>query len=466
MKPFCFRSYRPAFSGYGYGTAEFLKSFENRRWKFTFQPDALERHRACRENIIVHSGFPHFFRMEKNKIHIGRVMLESDSLPRLWADVLNRMDEVWVASSFNVETFSRGGVDRRKLVVIPDMVDARFTPPKAPRRANKTFRFLSVFMDLSLRKGWEIMLYEFAGNFGQNPGVEWYVQCAPESAKKLKSVVREIRKQGYATGNITVNGTPPTTDRLIKLYRSADCYVLPTRGEGFGRPFLEASACGLPVIATGWSGQLDFLTPRNSRLLKYRLTEVPAPDALDCYFLAGQNWAEPSHKDLGAALREMLKRPRLKPVDVSPFREERVMSLVEDRLENIKKTVRAKTKTLPPQISVYDARWRAKELVPADFTKSLRALWRDIAVAGTGRNAGWLAEFLLENRFNVPYFIDRKPGRFMGRKVYTPDRLPKSPKPDVALISTFPASFPEWRGLLEGKLHALPVIFYRQTAQP
>src|ERR1019366_4544938 len=55
---------------------------------------------------------------------------------------------------------------------------------------------------------------------------------------------------------------------MPRLYASADCFVLPTRGEGFGLPAIEAGACGLPVITTNYSGQTDFLTNDNSYLLQ------------------------------------------------------------------------------------------------------------------------------------------------------------------------------------------------------
>jgi glycosyltransferase involved in cell wall biosynthesis len=54
---------------------------------------------------------------------------------------------------------------------------------------------------------------------------------------------------------------------MPRLYCSADAYVMPTRGEGWGRPYIEAMACGLPVIGTRWSGQLAYMNDRNSYLI-------------------------------------------------------------------------------------------------------------------------------------------------------------------------------------------------------
>src|SRR6185295_2786220 len=57
---------------------------------------------------------------------------------------------------------------------------------------------------------------------------------------------------------------------LARLYHEAHCFVLPTRGEGFGMPILEAMATGLPVIVTGYSGHLDFCNPTTTHLIQNR----------------------------------------------------------------------------------------------------------------------------------------------------------------------------------------------------
>ena len=53
------------------------------------------------------------------------------------------------------------------------------------------------------------------------------------------------------------------------------CMVSFTHGEGFGRPFLEASMVGLPIIAPAWSGHIDFLDAKHTLLLEGKLEQVP-----------------------------------------------------------------------------------------------------------------------------------------------------------------------------------------------
>ncbi|MEE8482985.1 MAG: glycosyltransferase, partial [Nitrospinota bacterium] len=369
MKSFCYLSYRPKYSGYGYGVQQFANAFKRRGFSFTFRHDAHLKKHPVKEDVVIHSGFPHFFRLDGRRINIARVMLESDSLPRLWVDVLNSMDEVWAASRFNAGTFKNAGVDPSKIHVVPDIADPRFAHAaklrkgRKGRASGKSFRFLSVFLDLSLRKGYDLMFSEFIKNFSGRKDVEWAVQCSANAAKGFRILLADVKKTGVDVGNIIIIGKRPSARELERLYLRADCYVLPTRGEGFGRPYLEAASTGLPVIATGFGGQRDFLNSKNSRLLDYRLVNVPAPDALDCYFLAGQRWAQPSRADLSRALNEALERPKREPVDVSEFTEERVMDIISKRLDKVRKVSKV-PKIFAPQIITYDKNWKEAQPSP------------------------------------------------------------------------------------------------------
>lgn len=89
------------------------------------------------------------------------------------------------------------------------------------------------------------------------------------------------------------------TRDVVKLMRGSDCYVSLHRCEGFGLPLAEAMACGLPVIATGYSGNLDFMTNTNSVLIGYDLTRAPTHGA---YRNAGM-WALPLHEQAVQSLR-------------------------------------------------------------------------------------------------------------------------------------------------------------------
>jgi glycosyltransferase involved in cell wall biosynthesis len=68
-----------------------------------------------------------------------------------------------------------------------------------------------------------------------------------------------------------------SSDEMNKLYNhpKVKCFISLTHGEGFGRPMLEASMVGLPVITSAWSGQIDFLSETDSMLLGGTLISVP-----------------------------------------------------------------------------------------------------------------------------------------------------------------------------------------------
>ena len=91
-------------------------------------------------------------------LNIARVMFETLSIPPHWVAECNAMDEVWVPSTFNVETFAAAGVDRGRLHVIPEAIDLELYDPRRPALRlpafDGRFVFLSVF-GWGRRKGWD-----------------------------------------------------------------------------------------------------------------------------------------------------------------------------------------------------------------------------------------------------------------------------------------------------------------------
>jgi glycosyltransferase involved in cell wall biosynthesis len=91
---------------------------------------------------------------------------------------------------------------------------------------------------------------------------------------------------------------------LPNLYKSFDCFVLPSRGEGFGLPFIESMACGIPTIGPKWGGNTDFMNDSNSLLVGGKL--VPITHSM---FLrrqpqyGGQNWFDIDEEELSKKMR-------------------------------------------------------------------------------------------------------------------------------------------------------------------
>lgn len=243
---------------------------------------------------------------------VGRTMFETDRIPDGWVEKCNAMDEVWVPSSFNLETFLQAGVKEHKLLKMQEGEDTkRFHPDNFPFRipGSRGFNFLSVFQ-WTQRKGPDILLKAFIQEFQEDEDVALILRCygrtGPDSdllPELLYFIERELHVPLERIPPILlIPGLIPNAD-LPRLYTSADCFVLPSRGEGWGRPYAEALCSELPVIATRWSGQLDFLNDANSYLIDCKL--APTPHDTDVEVFAGHQWAEPDVDHLRSLMRHV-----------------------------------------------------------------------------------------------------------------------------------------------------------------
>ncbi len=138
-------------------------------------------------------------------------------------------------------------IDPRKLVVIPPGIDLRFFSP-GPSFRREELRLLFVGGDF-WRKGGDLM-------------VRWMNECAPEGVT-LDIVTRDPVPQ---TRNTRIHrDIGPNDPRLPELYRAADLFVLPTRGDLAPVAIEEALACGLPVLATSVGAISEMLAEGDRR---------------------------------------------------------------------------------------------------------------------------------------------------------------------------------------------------------
>jgi len=250
---------------------------------------------------FVDDAGPAFFAGRRS---IGYWWWEVKRFPERWRGSFDHVDEVWVGSEYVAEAL-------REVAPIPVV---KVPVPVAVPELEPVERSA-----LGLPEGF-IFLFAFDYNSvfeRKNPlaAVEAFARAFdPESAAVLvlKSINHEHDPGGHERLATTAAVHPNV--HLIERYVSrtekdamiaaCDCYVSLHRSEGFGLTMAEAMYLGRPVIATRYSGNLEFMTPQNSYLVDHEL--VPIGAGADPYPADGE-WAEPDLDHAARLMREVFE---------------------------------------------------------------------------------------------------------------------------------------------------------------
>lgn len=149
---------------------------------------------------------------------------------------------------------------RHAAVYIPNMVDiATFT--YEPHISNSSFRFVSVG-NLIYRKRTDLTIEAFAHAFASFPQVSLTIFGEGDERPKLEKMIVDLG----LSKKVFLRGLKKRQE-IAKEFQQSDCFVLASQAETFGVAYIEAMACGLPVIATQCGGVDAFLHTQNGILV-------------------------------------------------------------------------------------------------------------------------------------------------------------------------------------------------------
>jgi len=162
----------------------------------------------------------------------------------------------------------------------------------------RPFKFLHV-SSFFPRKGPEALLEAYGKAFSQVDDVTLVVKTFPNPHNRVHDLLSAHRAANPDYPHVVLIEDDLSDSDLKALYEQCDVLVAPSCAEGFGLPLAEAMLSGIPVITTGWSGQLDFCNAANAWLVDYRFEQA------DTHFkLLPSAWAAVDRDALAIAMRE------------------------------------------------------------------------------------------------------------------------------------------------------------------
>lgn len=254
--------------------------------------------------------FPAFeFTRRLAERYIGYTMLEATRIPKSWVDNCNEYCErIIVPCQQQKQAFIDSGV-KRDIEVIPlGLIPDQF--PLLEREEDDGVFMFGTMGTLTYRKGTDLLVKAFKQGFPKEkyPNVGLYIKTLASKAgfTNMWFMGAQDLLQDDRVVMVTESFSPE--ELIQEFFAKVDCFVFPTRGEGFGLPPLEAMATGLPVICTPFSGTEEFINDKVAYPIAYKMVDVPNgtaggyPEELQA---EGQQWAEPDLDSLIAQMHEV-----------------------------------------------------------------------------------------------------------------------------------------------------------------
>ncbi len=247
----------------------------------------------------------------RGRYRIGYWAYELPIAPPAWARAARLFHEIWTPSAFVAQAMTDAGVET-PLRVMPHPATLACRHVVADR-ARFGFGDSEVCV---LAMG---DLLSSAARKNLLGAIDIYRRAFPEPDGRVRLVVKALssgshpaftaRAQEAAHGRSDISFLNENLfgDAVLRLIASADILLSPHRAEGYGLALAEAFALGTPALATGWSGNMDFMGETPELLIGHTLT--PVRDQYGVYSARGLVWAEPDVEDAAVKLRRLAASP-------------------------------------------------------------------------------------------------------------------------------------------------------------
>jgi len=228
---------------------------------------------------------------------------EFDSIPNSWVSHAQGIDEVWTATEF----VAKGLRDKLSVPVRTMFPGVKLASYKRRDKAHfglseEPFTFLFTFhmMSVMTRKNPLGLIRAFKNAFRNDESVHLAVKTSFGDRHPVQ--MAELREAAAGANNITVIDQVYSPDEVLSLMDACDAYVSLHRSEGLGLTMAEAMLMGKPVVATNFSGNVDFMDEDNSLLVPYELVKLGKPIPP---YDADLEWAEPSVEHAAQLMRRL-----------------------------------------------------------------------------------------------------------------------------------------------------------------
>lgn len=281
----------------------------------------------------------------QDKYVVSYLVWETSDLPRQWEIGLRLVQEIWTSSKYCIEIFKKYHND---IFYIPHVIERN--------------TYCSVDDSLFVKN---IIKYDEACKYflviASSKDVRKNVGSLVKTFLKVRTEMKDARliiKSCWKSDSINYIDTPEiiylwnnfTDQQLNALYKVADVFISTHHSEGWGFTLSDAMIFKIPIIATRYSGNLEYMNERNSFLVDCE-EEYIRPEDVTFPFLEYMRWAYLKDDDLEKKIIELynnikegwvMKRVERANKDIGKFRREFVKDLIESRIRMINQKCKQK----------------------------------------------------------------------------------------------------------------------------